>query len=95
MQSWPAKDPNEVLDYQLDWSDDTSSRLEVGESIVTSTWVVVSGDVVIDSSSQASGVTTVWLSGGTDGMPCVLLNRVTTSNGRIYDYSVRLRIRTH
>ena len=35
--SWPSKDPDEVLDYELDWS----LRL-AGDTIVTSTWTVPS-----------------------------------------------------
>lgn len=95
MKSWPKKDPNEVLDYQVDWADEDSSRLEDGETIVTSDFTVVEGTVVIDSEDfVATGLTTVWLSGGTDGEACVILNRITTSAGRTYDQSVKLRIRT-
>lgn len=96
MLTWPSKDPDEVLDYQLDWADqERGPRLETGETLLTSTYTVPEGDVVIDSSSfVASGLTTVWLSGGTAGTPCIILNRVTTSEGRTYDQSVRLRIRT-
>ena len=94
MLSWPKKDPDEVLDYQLDWADADDPRLETGETLSASTWTVVEGDVVIDSSSYvATGLSTVWLSGGTAGTRCVLLNRVTTSGGRTYDQSVILRIR--
>lgn len=90
MLTWPVKDPNEVLDYQVDWTD----RLVASETISTSTFTVVTGTVSIDSSSQASGVATVWLSGGTDGEHCVILNRVVTNQGRTYDQSVKLRIRS-
>jgi hypothetical protein len=90
MISWPTKDPNEVLDYQVNWT----NRLETGETISTSTFTVAEGTVVIDSSSAASPTTTVWLSGGTEGEACTILNRITTSAGRTYDQSVRLRIRS-
>lgn len=94
MNVWPSKDPNEVLDYQLDWSD----RLISGETIATSAWSLVSGDVVIAGSPAPSisvGVTTVWLTGGTDGTVSVVLNRIVTSQGRTYDESTKLRIRSH
>ena len=95
MLSWPPKDPNEVLDYQIDWADATQGpRLVTSETLTTSTYSVATGDVVINSSSFVStGLTTVWLSGGTAGTLCEILNRVTTSAGRIYEQSVRLRIR--
>lgn len=95
MLTWPVKDPNEVLDYELDWADADNPRLVTGETLVTSTWSVVEGTVAIDSSSFAvSGLSTVWLSGGADGEACILLNRVTTSAGRTYDQSLKLRVRT-
>lgn len=95
MKSWPAKDPNEVLDYQINWADADDPRLVTGETLSSSTFLVVEGDVVIDSQTYASsGLTTVWLSGGTAGTRCLILNRVTTSAGRTYDQTVVLRIRT-
>lgn len=89
MLTWPPKDPNEVLDYDIDWSE----RLEDGETIVASFFTVESGTVVIDDDEDAVGVTKVWLSGGTAGESCVVQNRIETSAGRTYDQSVRLRIR--
>lgn len=96
MLQWPSKDPDEVLDYQLDWADPDDPRLETSELLLTSTWSVVEGDVVINSNSfTSSGLSTVWLSGGTDNTKCELRNQVTTSKGRTYDETVVLRIRTH
>lgn len=100
MLTWPMKDPNEILDYQLDWADPESPRLDLSdpahkETLVSSVFSIVEGDVVIESQSfAATGLTTVWLSGGTDGTLCEILNRVETSGGRTYDQSVRLRIRS-
>lgn len=91
MLTWPAKDPDEVLDYQIDW---ITNRLEAAETISTSTWSVIDGDVAIQSSSHASGIATVWLTGGTDSTVCVIRNRITTSGGRTYDEAAKLRIRT-
>lgn len=96
MLSWPTKDPDEILDYQIDWADPDDSRLEEGETIVSSTFSVEEGDVVIDNDDFVlTGLTTVWLSGGTLGTRCVILNRIVTSEGRTYDLSARLRIRSH
>jgi hypothetical protein len=91
MLTWPVKDPNEVLDYEIDWA---TNRLQTGETISTSTFTVVEGTVVIDSDSDLDGVTKVWLSGGTEGEACVILNRIVTSAGRTYDQSAKLRIRS-
>lgn len=94
MLTWPAKDPDEVLDYEVDWADPDDPRLETGETILTSTFTVVEGSVVIDSQSTLGGLAKVWLSGGVNGERCIILNRVTTSAGRTWDQSMRLRIRT-
>jgi hypothetical protein len=51
MLKWPEKDPNEVLDYELDWADPDEPRLVVGETLLTSVWSVLEGDVVINTSS--------------------------------------------
>lgn len=91
MQTWPPKDPNEVLDYTVDWA---TNRLQAGETISTSNFSIVSGDVAINSQpAPANGICKVWLTGGTAGTVSVILNRITTSLGRTYDQSVKLRIR--
>lgn len=90
MDTWPAKDPEEVLDYQFDWTD----RLVTGETISTSDFIRASGDVTLGAESFVGAFTTVWLSGGTVGTVNVITNRITTSQGRTYDQSARLRIRT-
>lgn len=90
MLNWPFKDPNEVLDFNVNWQ----ATLSTGETITTSTVTVVEGSVIIDSQSASNGVVTVWLSGGVEGETCVLLNRIITSQGRTYDQSVRLRIKS-
>ncbi len=90
MLSWPLpKDPDDIADYQVDWS----ARLEVGETIETSTFAVVLGSVTIDSQDFSGALTTVWLSGGEAGESCQIRNRITTSGGRQWDATARLRIR--
>lgn len=99
MLQWPNKDPDEILDYDLDWANPDDPRLETGETLTSSAWTIITGDVVIStnpaSSYAPSGLSTVWLTGGTAGTRCVLNNRVTTSKGRTYEQEVLLRIREH
>lgn len=95
--AFPYKDPNEVLDYVLNWA----TRLDSGDTIATSVWSLVPaitsgvGDdlLVIDSESETTTTTTVWLSAGTDGQQYELLNRVTTVGGRTFDQTVRIRVK--
>lgn len=86
---WPKKDPDEVLDYQVDWTE----RLD-GDTIASSIFIIETGNVVIDSDSNTTTVTTVWLSGGTLDEECVITNRITTNGGRTMDQSVKLAIRS-
>lgn len=87
MLTWPDKDPDEVLDYQINWS----ARL-AGDTIVTSDWIVPD-TITQDSASKTSSTTTIWLSGGTLNERVELTNRITTAGGRTMDQSVRLRIK--
>ena len=89
MHKWPNKDPDEVLDYQFDWS----LRLADGETISTSQMILEDGTVTIDSATFSGGLTTVWLSGGTVDDVNIITNRVVTSESRTYDESARVRIR--
>lgn len=93
MDSWPAKDPDETVDYQVDWTD----RLEVGETIAASEFILESGDVVLGDMDVVGAFTTVWISGGTLGTVSVVTNRITTSNTppRVWDKSAKLRVRAH
>lgn len=92
MKWFPDKDPDEVLDYQIDWS----AALDEGDEIATSAWSIATDPdtmLVIDSDTLAASTTTVWLSAGTIGKRYVLLNRITTVGGRTMDQSVSIKIR--
>lgn len=82
------KDPNEVKDYTLDWGE---RRLAEGETISTSTWIVPDG-ITADSDTDTDTTTTVWLSGGTAGEHYRCTNRVTTTQGRTYDWSITVQL---
>lgn len=90
---WPFKDPEELLDYGFDWG---TRRLEDSETIVTSVWEVVEGTVSKAASpaeSNSAGVTKVWLEGGELGETCIITNTITTSTGRIREWSAKLKIK--
>lgn len=88
--SFDPKDPDEVLDYKLDWTE----RL-AGDTIVSSMWQASPAEgLVIDRSSFTTTETVVWLSEGTIGASYLLLNRVQTDGGRTFDQTVKLRIKS-
>jgi hypothetical protein len=80
-----VKDPNEVLDYTVSWT----GRLESGETISESTWVVDTG-ITQDSGSADTTAATIWLSGGTAGALYSIVNRITTSSARVYEQAFRI-----
>ena len=87
--NWPDKDPDEVLDYCLDWSD----RLGSSDTISTSTWIVPTG-IVADNESNTDTTATLWLSSGMAGRRYDILNRIVTTEGRTMDHTVSIRIRS-
>lgn len=87
MLQWPYKDPNEILDYAIDWS----ARLGV-DTVASSTWTVPTG-LNQQSASFTDTMTVIWLTAGADGAHYEILNRITTAGGRTMDQTVRLRIK--
>jgi hypothetical protein len=87
---WPNKDPDEKLDFSVDWR--TEGRLPVDDAIDSSLWIVPVG-ITVESESYSDTLTTIWLSGGTIGQSYDFINRVTTLSGRIMDKTVRLKIK--
>lgn len=82
------KDPQAVLDYELDWG--TASRAEDrwlrnGDTITESGWTINGPDdeLVRTSSTNSDLTTTIWLSGGTPGAAYEVVNQISTAQGRI------------
>jgi hypothetical protein len=86
--TWPPKDPDEVLDFIVDWAD----RIE-SDTISTSAWTVPSG-ITKNSDTHGDTTTTIWLSGGTLGDTYEFNNRIVTAGGRTMDQTVKLKIKT-
>lgn len=89
--SWPAKDPDETLNYLIRWA----PRIP-GDNINEATFSVISGHVSIQGSSfdGTANTTTVILSGGTEGEVCEIHCRATTVGGLVLDQTVQLRIKS-
>ena len=69
--SWPAKDPEEVLDYPVDFT----QWVVAGNTIASAAAVIESMDgddtanpLVIDLVNFATDIANVWLSGGVSGI---------------------------
>lgn len=87
---WPEKDPDEVLDYSIDWSERIENR-----SIASVTWTVPTGLTIILQSAPANNVTTVVLGGGVEGVTYKVGCRITTPDGLVLEESPYLKIKSH
>ena len=87
MLTWPPKDADERLDYQVDWS----TRIDT-DTIITSVWTIPLG-ITKESDYYSDTITTIWLSGGTTNTDYELRNTITTASGRILDQTVVLLVR--
>ena len=81
------KDPDAILDYAFDWS----AWLQDGESISTYTITAEDG-ITVDSYSQADGVVTVWLSGGTVGTNYDVACKIVTSYNRTDERTMTITV---
>ncbi len=91
---WPAKDPDDVLDFALDWSEqlEADGTVEVPDTITTATWTVPAG-LTKNSQVEEDGLVTVWLSGGEAGSRYDIGCRIVTGGGRTYDRTISLSVR--
>jgi hypothetical protein len=85
---WPHKDPDETVSYRVDWSDRLGD-----DTIATSDFTVVSGNVQVVADVDSPTTASVALSGGSEGEVCEILNRITTADGQEMDQTIMLRIR--
>lgn len=82
------KDPDSRLDFAFDWS----AWLEADETIVSQSFEVALGDVVVDTDTELDGVVTVWLTGGTVGRAKVTCH-IVTSVGREDDRTMSITVK--
>lgn len=86
---WDDKDPQDVDAFQIDWSERLSS-----ETISTSVFTSTPTGLTHTSTSNTTTMTTLWLSGGTEGEIYEITNRITTTAGRTLDQTVKLRVKS-
>lgn len=79
-----TKDPNAVLDYQIDWSTWLGT-----DTIASSAWTVPTGITQVTASATTTA-TTIWLSGGTAGSSYPVVNRIVTDGGRTEDRTLTI-----
>lgn len=85
--SQKEKDSDAVLDYAFEWED----WLSASETISAVTITAAPG-ITVDSSSNTTDTVTVWLSGGTAGVPYTVACRITTNQGRTDERTMTIRV---
>jgi hypothetical protein len=83
------KDPDDIKDFKLDWS------WLAPDYITASTWFMNDDSTLVidDDTEYTAYETVVWVSGGTEFETVTLTNRVTTSSGRRFDYSILIKLK--
>lgn len=81
------KDPSAVLDWVFDWTDWLAS----GETITDHTVTVDSG-ITKDTSTEAEGKVTVWLSGGTADENYKVACLIETSADRTDERTIWIKV---
>lgn len=82
------KDPSSVLDYGFDWSEWLGS----GDIIVASSWIFDVVGLTTEDDLFGDDATSIWLSGGTDGVDYLVTNRITTLDGRTEDRTMQISV---
>lgn len=81
------KDPDAVLDYQINWA----TWLDT-DTISASTWTVPTG-ITKASDTRTTTTATIWLSGGTADTDYRLVNKIVTAGGRTEERSIWIKVR--
>lgn len=85
------KDDDELVDYAFVWGNpQTESGPLQGDTITASSWTVTPVDLVKVSDTFGTYWTKIWVQGGTHGTQYILNNKITTTDGRILERSIKL-----
>lgn len=82
-----VKDPAEVLPYTIDWTD----WLATGETISSHTITAATG-LTVDTSTEDTGIITIWLSGGTDGTRYDVTCHIETDTGKVSERTIHIQV---
>jgi hypothetical protein len=91
--SWPTKDPQDILDYQLDIGPAVVGNIAdtiagLGVSVTPNS----PGDLVVNSSAVDGTRAILWLGGGRAGTVYTITLLMTTINGRTIQRSILLPV---
>jgi hypothetical protein len=88
-----GKDPNETLDFSIDWSLDLGT-----DTISTSTWTFDAANVDTALTKSNPSIdstltkTTIWFAAGTEAVTYKITNQIGTAGGRTIERSITLLV---
>lgn len=82
------KDPADILDYSIDWS----QWLAAGDFISTSTWTSYNPAITLATNNFGTATTTIWATGGTAGEVYNIGNVIITNDGRQEERRIELTV---
>lgn len=86
--SWPSKDPDEKLDYRLNWTKPLD-----GDLVANSAWTLSANTgLTITANSFSNTETVVWLANGHVNKTHYITNTIHTDGGRIFTLTVSLQV---
>ena len=88
--SYRLIDPQEILDYGIDWSAFLAEQ-QPADSITSSSWDILPAGPVLSGDSVVGAVSRVFVAGASSGRFYQLTNRITTGQGRTAERSISLR----
>ena len=88
---WPDKDPADVLDYALDFTD-FLAQSDPDDTISSVIWTVPAG-LTAGVQTVLGALAIAWLSGGTAGVNYAITCRMVTAGGRTIERNVQLYVR--
>lgn len=83
------KDPGATLDYAFDWR----PWLATGETITAHSVTAATGITLDSEGEDPAGVITVWLSGGDAGVKYNVTCQVTTSEQRVDERTISIKVK--
>jgi hypothetical protein len=90
--SQKVKDSDGVLDFEFNWVDHPDGPWLSASELITSHTITASPGITVDSSTDDGEKVTVWLSGGTAGVPYTVACKITTNQGRTDERTMTIRV---
>ncbi len=92
MEQLDPKDPDDELDYAINWTAQLKEGGVLVDTIAVSDWTVPDG-ITKEDEAFTDTRSVIWLSGGTAGTSYRLTNQITTSNDPPRKLSKTIRIK--